>query len=613
MTTFADSNRASLRLIKELTGAWGNTPATGTTKEVRITSSSLAASKETVMSDELRSDRMVSSVTEVAAASAGDINFEMSAGSQDDFFEAFLLGQYNSAPTFFKFEGTVLEITSATEIDISGADYTDYFTDGKAVRISGFLAQDNNDYANVVSSAFASGVTTVTISGPTLVAEVGNTRSKIQTAEDVFLLRDATISSSAAGFASSATPFAGMEASGELVIGQKIHVGGLGHETGDMDFTTIGLEGEDFTILDGDGNTVIFEFDDDGAVAAGNVLVDVSDTPTVTVLAARLAGLINEQANIGNLNVSATSAVGVVTIKNLAPTGMVLSENTAGGAVTGPTGGDDSVNGIFTITSIADALIGTSPAPGTASAAPLVTMQGSMLRNPSDAAGGTRTFEVIVPQSFTIETSFKDVSQFFQADGLRMGNFNLSIATGAIVTGSFGTQGRETTRTVSEVLTGGGYTVLDAPTNQVMNATTNVGDLELNGAALSTGIQSIELTGESTLRNQNAVGSKFPSGIGTGRFNLTGTVVAYFANADLYNAFINHTTVSLSFQFTDLDDNSYIVTLPALKFTADPIAPTGIDQDVLENLEFTAFRDATTKCMMQLDRFSNISVVASQA
>lgn len=611
MPQFADSNRASLRLVKEV--AWGTMPTSGITKEVRITASSIVPSKETLISDELRSDRMVSDVTEVAAATGGDINFEMSAGSQDDFFEAFLLGAYTKPLGFYKFEGTIVEIVSATDIEITGGDFTNYFTDGEATRLSGFLSQTNNDFANVVSTSYAANVTTVVTSGPTLVAEVGNSKSKVQSAEDVFLLRDTSISSSAAGFASTGTPFAGMEASGELVIGQKINVLGLGNETATMTFTTIGLEGETFTVLDGDGNTVIFEFDDNGTVSAGNILVDVSDVPTISLLAARLAGQINTEVNSGNLNVSATSAVGVVTVKNLGPTGMVLSETTVGGAASASSGGDDSVNGIFTITSIADNLIGASPAPGTAIAGPLVSMQGSMLRNPNDASGGTRPHEVITPQSFSIETAFKDVNQFFQGDGLRLGGFSLSVAAGAQVTGTFTTQGKETKRTVSEVLTGGGYTVLDAPTNQVMNATTNVGSLELNGTALSTGIQSIELSGESTLRNQNGVGSKFPLGIGTGRFNLTGTVVAYFANADLYNAFINHTTVSLTFQLTDLDDNAYIITLPALKFTADPISPAGIDQDVMENLEFVAFRDASTQAMLQMDRFSNISTVPSQA
>ena len=618
MPTFADSNRASLRFVEESTTNWGVTPTSGTSKEMRITSSSLAAAKETVISDELRSDRMVGSVAETGASTAGDINFEFSAGAQDDFIEQFLQGNYTRDLSFQKFEGSSVAITGATTITIAGGNFVDYFSTPAIIRLSGFLGSANNDYATVIGTAFASGVTTLTITGPTLVAEVGNSKGKVQLATDVVDYRDTTISSSNAGssFDSSGTPWTGLEAAGTLVIGQKINVTGLGHGTGTYTVTTTPLEGDRITLTDGAGNAVVFEFDvSANGVATGNVAILADDTPSVTVLAARIASAINAQANAGSFKLSAASAIGVVTVKNLADGGSeVLTDNTTGIAVVDFSGQDDTAHGVFTIVSISTNKLVVSPAPGTVSAGTAVTLQASMLRNPNGASGGTLAHELLVAQSSTIETSFLDVGQYFTHDGMRVGSYSLSVATGAIVTGTLGFQGRETVRSITEKLTNSGnYTVLAAPTNQVMNATTNVGSLELNGAALATAIQSIELSGEASLRNQNGVGSKFPSGIGTGRFNLTGSVVAYFATAALYNAFINHDTVSLSFSFTDLDDNAYYYTLPALKFTADPISPTGIDTDVMENLEFVAFRDAATACMLQIDRFSNVTPAGSHA
>ncbi|MEO7017966.1 MAG: hypothetical protein ABI067_15735, partial [Leifsonia sp.] len=58
---FADSNRASLRYIAETVGNWGVTPVSGVARLLRLTASTLAAKKETKVSDELRFDRMVSS------------------------------------------------------------------------------------------------------------------------------------------------------------------------------------------------------------------------------------------------------------------------------------------------------------------------------------------------------------------------------------------------------------------------------------------------------------------------------------------------------------------------------------------------------------------------
>ena len=139
-----------------------------------------------------------------------------------------------------------------------------------------------------------------------------------------------------------------------------------------------------------------------------------------------------------------------------------------------------------------------------------------------------------------------------------------------------------------------------------MNATTDVGYVEKDGVALTTAIKQIKLDGKAQLRNQMAVSSKFPVGIGTGRFELTGSMQAYFSDLDLYNDFLNHTTVSLGWDFEDSTGNTYYFTVPAVKVTADPVNAKGIDQDVMEDITFEAFRDVVTECMIQIDRFSSL-------
>src|ERR1043166_9345937 len=97
---FADSNRARIRVIKESNSAWRTIPSSGPTREMRYTSSSLTPAKNTVISDEIRADRMVPDHIEVGANSAGDINYEFSAGSHDDFFESFMYGAWTRPMTF---------------------------------------------------------------------------------------------------------------------------------------------------------------------------------------------------------------------------------------------------------------------------------------------------------------------------------------------------------------------------------------------------------------------------------------------------------------------------------------------------------------------------------
>ena len=144
-----------------------------------------------------------------------------------------------------------------------------------------------------------------------------------------------------------------------------------------------------------------------------------------------------------------------------------------------------------------------------------------------------------------------------------------------------------------------------------MSATANVGTVQSNGIALTSAIKTISLELVGNLRKQMAVGSKFPVGISAGRLNLTGSVEAYFADGLLYDDFLTHATRSLVFPIIDQDNNTYYITIPAFKLMSDPVTPGGIDQDVMETIEFAAFRDEATNCMIQIDRFSSTDPVTA--
>ncbi|AMO44101.1 major tail tube protein [Roseobacter phage DSS3P8] len=482
--SFADANRASIRVIEEST--WGTTPGSGATREVRLTSSSLSAAKETVTSDELRADRMVSAITETSAMSNGDINFEHSAGAQDEFLAAFVMGAWTRPMTRDFFKGATISVTGTSEITIAGKDVSDYLSSGRRILLKGFVDAANNNYFQISAVAFTAGNTVITTVETSLVVEAGTVAARLFDANDAVVLNDATIESTATGFNSVGTPFAAAIAAGQLKVGQKIVVDGL---TG--------------------------------------------------------------------------------------------------------------VTGTYTITALTSATITTSPAPTAVVAAGAdVTVKGSMLRNPSAVTD-------IIQRKFTIETAYNDIGQYMVQDGMVPGTFSLEVATGAIITGTIGFEGRATQLLQSTILgDAGSYTVLAAQTGEVMNATTNVGEILKDGSTFGASIQSLSISGEANLRQQAAVGSKFSKGIGAGRFNLTGSMTVYFEDETLFNDFLNHETVGLSFGVTDLDGQSIVYTLPAIKFSQDQIAPGGIDQDVFDNVEFTAFRDPNTECMLQVDRFS---------
>lgn len=86
MGTTATGSRHSLAYIAEVT--YGTTPATPAFSDIRHLGTTLALSKNTFESEELRGDRQIAHFRHGARSVGGDIPFELSYGTFDDFLEA---------------------------------------------------------------------------------------------------------------------------------------------------------------------------------------------------------------------------------------------------------------------------------------------------------------------------------------------------------------------------------------------------------------------------------------------------------------------------------------------------------------------------------------------
>lgn len=609
--TASEANRALLRYMFEDNDCWGVTQSSGETHEIRLTGSSLAATKDTTVSNELRADRMVSDIVETGASSGGDIEWEFSAGSQDDFFQAFVLGRWTRPMTFFDVSGDKLSVTSATTVTISGEDVSPLFVSGRRIKMSGFVDPANNVYKTISTIVYAAGVTTITFTTGGLVAEAGTAYSSLSDANDVIILNDTTLRFGTGGASTidsnGNNAFASAIAAGQLPVGMKIFVQGAGYDVGSVQFTAAGSDGDTITVSDG-VSTVVFSLDNDSAYTKGTVPVTIGADADAT--ASNFSVALNEQRARGNLRVKAVVSTDTVTITNLEQDmsgNGSIDGGTAPVTITAFTGGDDSLNGVFTVINTTDDVLTVSPQPNTdANGAGLpIVIKGSHLRNPGSVSQITR-------QSMTIETGFTDVGQYFVQNGMRVGSFSMSIAAGEIVNGTFTFNGKETTALQATKLGDTAtYTVLPTNGTDVMNATTNVAQLYKNGAVLSSGVASIDISGESNLRNQSVVASKFPGGVGVGRFNLTGKITTYFETLDLFNDFLNHRTISLGWDFKDNDGNYYFFTIPSAVITSDPLAPPGVDEDVMEEMDWVAKRDTNLNTMFMIDRFSSVDFTSA--
>lgn len=210
---------------------------------------------------------------------------------------------------------------------------------------------------------------------------------------------------------------------------------------------------------------------------------------------------------------------------------------------------------------------------------------------------GTSYKNGTLQQSFAFEKSFNDISVFEKFVGMRVGKMSIEATAKQIATLNFEFMG-----TSAEV---GGTTFVSSPvaptSSEVVNATTDMGCVQIDGAVSDTPIQKVSVSLDNKLRAQDAVCSKYAVGIGYGQMEVTGSLTAYFKNRGLLDVFFNHTSIAISFGFRDSVGNALRVTVPNAKITSNPVAASGIDTDIMQELDFTAKLDTVTGCQIQID------------
>ncbi len=206
-------------------------------------------------------------------------------------------------------------------------------------------------------------------------------------------------------------------------------------------------------------------------------------------------------------------------------------------------------------------------------------------------------------QSFTIEKRYTDlVNEFAYLRGMAIDTMNLNVQRGAIITGGFGFMGvRETSGTATLAASTNA-----ASTTDVMNGVDDVVNFMENYAAGANDfdITSFSLSLQNNLRALTQVGSLGAVEMGTGTVNVTGTVQAYFRTKAIFDRYLNFGSTSLALitQRTGTT-GGWVVDLPRVKFTSGQRVAGGLNQDIIADLQFTAFRNPTEDATIRVARF----------
>ena len=204
------------------------------------------------------------------------------------------------------------------------------------------------------------------------------------------------------------------------------------------------------------------------------------------------------------------------------------------------------------------------------------------------------------PMSFTLERTLLDLSPnaYFRFKGMQANGFSLTCATKEIVKGSFDFLGMSGEAAEAAIA---GATYFDATTGEVMDAASGFAGFSVAGLS-GVHVSSLSLDATNNLRAPTAAGSVDALGIGAGRFELSGSIEAYFEDIKLYEAFLNGDATALAFTLGSTAGEKYTFTIPKLKFETGTVQAQGNDSDIMASMTYRGLYDSVNRCTLMIER-----------
>jgi hypothetical protein len=197
-------------------------------------------------------------------------------------------------------------------------------------------------------------------------------------------------------------------------------------------------------------------------------------------------------------------------------------------------------------------------------------------------------------QSFTFERVFNDIKKYQQFTGMEVDSFTFTVEPNAMVTGSLS-------------FVGSGVDFKDNPLDPDPKPSFAFspydgfkGKLVEGGNVISV-VTSMEVSIENNLEAAFVIGSDVAEAIIGGRINVSGTISAYFQNMDLLRKFVDEIETSLQFTLGDGIKESYIVTLPRVKYSGGD-NPVDGEGPVTLSMPFQALYDEASGTNIRIDR-----------
>lgn len=202
---------------------------------------------------------------------------------------------------------------------------------------------------------------------------------------------------------------------------------------------------------------------------------------------------------------------------------------------------------------------------------------------------------------FGLEEGFTDVDSgtdingdavtdgvFHNIIGAYVSNYSMNIQPDSMITGEFQFQGLKYSGFLNASQASA---VQESNINNVFDSFT--GNLFIpNAPDIQAFVTGLNFTLDNSLVRRYALMDKDAQSIGEGRSNVTGTINAYFQNADISTLFEKETAIALAIRTEDLSGNSFTFGWPKLRLTSDGRDIT--ENDVTMTVNFQALGGLAT-------------------
>jgi hypothetical protein len=271
---------------------------------------------------------------------------------------------------------------------------------------------------------------------------------------------------------------------------------------------------------------------------------------------------------------------------------------------------DSLLEGVYQVESVTSGTVavvkavdGATPFKASATTAD-ATIQASMIRAPENGASTN-----MIRQSFLLEKRQSDLATelFTYFTKCYVNTFSLSAQSAALLTGSIDFMGATSAMQTTSLATGTTASYTSADSFNGYNAVNHVKEVivngkNLNGTANTQFIQGFDFQVTNNLRGAKAIGHLGNVDTLAGQLGITGNMNVFFENKNMYDLFINQTEFALSFRIENENGDSYVFSFPRVTISSDSMSSGGNDQDLVENMQWTAMFDSTLKTSMQIDR-----------